>query len=203
MPKSHRTSLRKQLRLKRKTLTPAQQQLAATRAANNVSTQQLLRRHRHIAFYLASDGEIDPHDILTKAHKQSRQCYLPVISPLNTMWFVPYKPGDKLKKNRFGIYEPAKQYPRKKPWSLNLVFMPLVGFDRQGGRLGMGGGYYDQSFKFRHLTPAITAPRLLGLAHSCQELDSISLQSWDVRLSGIVTDEEVIDIKRSTANLRQ
>lgn len=197
MLQTNRASQRKQLRLKRNALTPAQQQLAATRAAKNVFTTRLIRRYRHIAFYLANDAEIDPQHILAQAHKQCRQCYLPVISPLNNMWFVPYKPGDKLKLNRFGIQEPAKRYPRKKPWSLDLVFMPLVGFDRQGGRLGMGGGYYDRSFEFRRRIPAMTAPRLLGLAHSCQEVDSINLQPWDVRLSGVVTDEEFIDAEHS------
>lgn len=188
MMPTHRANLRKQLRSKRNALSLSEQQLSAHRATKNVHSSGLLRRHRHIAFYLANDGEISPMALLTAAHQKNRHCYLPVISPLNTLWFVRYKPGDKLKKNRFGINEPAKRFPRQKAWALNLVFVPLVGFDRQGGRLGMGGGYYDRSFKRARMS----GPRLIGLAHYCQELASIDLQPWDVKLSGIVTDREVI-----------
>ncbi len=145
-----------------------------------------------MAFYLPNDGEINPLPLLMQAHQQKRQCYLPVLAPNNGLWFVRYRPGDALKRNRYGIPEPANKQQRRKAWALGIVFLPLVGFDRQGGRLGMGGGFYDRCFKNSKLIPAMQQPRLVGLAHQCQEVDLLEQESWDIPLPTIATDREII-----------
>ena len=66
--------------------------------------------------------------------------------------------------------------------------MPLVGFDRHGGRLGMGGGFYDRTFEFVRRVPALS-PRLIGLAHDIQRMNLLPVQPWDIPLQGIVTDQ--------------
>ena len=95
----------------------------------------------------------------------------------------------------YGIPEPSLKSAKTVPtWSLDLILMPLVGFDRQGNRLGMGGGYYDRTLAFVNGgIPA--APRLVGLAHSCQEVASIPSHSWDVAVEKIITDREIICVK--------
>lgn len=191
---SARQTLRQQLRHQRRSLSPQQQQCASLQLKDNINAAGIFRRHQHIAFYLASDGEIDPHRLLIQAQQQGRHCYLPVVAPGGNLWFVRYRPGDKLKNNRFGIPEPRNKQRRRKAWSLGLVFLPLVGFDRQGGRLGMGGGFYDRSFKNNLLIPAMKRPQLVGLAHHCQEVDSLTLASWDIPLAQIVTDRAVISV---------
>ncbi|MDC0524023.1 5-formyltetrahydrofolate cyclo-ligase [Porticoccaceae bacterium] len=77
------------------------------------------------------------------------------------------------------------------PQSLDVLFMPLVGFDRQGNRIGMGGGYYDRALAFmkEQENPSLT---LVGLAHSIQEVPQISSQSWDIPLHLIATEKELI-----------
>jgi 5-formyltetrahydrofolate cyclo-ligase len=190
-----RSTLRKQLRHKRQSLSPSQQRLASRQLAKTISRQGLLRKHQHIAFYWANDGEIDPALLLALAHRRHRHCYLPVLNANNSLRFIRYRPGDKLKNNRFGIPEPVNRQHTRKPWALDLVFLPLVGFDRQGGRLGMGGGFYDRTFKAQRLNPKLAASRLIGLAHQCQEVDLLAVKSWDVPLSAIVTDREHIQVR--------
>ncbi|MCP1363185.1 5-formyltetrahydrofolate cyclo-ligase, partial [Halomonas sp. BBD45] len=123
--------------------------------------------------------------------------YLPVLRPLsdNRLWFVHYHADTPMVANRFGIREPhtrhgahrARQLP---PWALDLVLLPLVGFDDDGNRMGMGGGFYDRSFAFvRYRRPR---PRLIGVAHDCQRVERLPVASWDVPLDAIVSDARVV-----------
>jgi 5-formyltetrahydrofolate cyclo-ligase len=93
-----------------------------------------------------------------------------------------------MKPNRFRIAEPVANSKRqRKVWALDLVLLPLVGFDEQGGRLGMGGGFYDRSLAYLQRRKNWHKPTLLGLAHECQKVDRLPLASWDVVLQGTVT----------------
>lgn len=189
-----RSTLRKHLRHTRRSLSPAQQHHAAQQLPKAVINQGLLNKHQKIAFYWPNDGEVDPSLLLTEAHKLNHHCYLPVLTTANSLDFFRYHPGDELKNNRFGIPEPVNRLQHCNPWELDLVFLPLVGFDRQGGRLGMGGGFYDRTFDITLNNLESSRPRLIGLAHSCQEIDSLPVESWDVPLSDIITEEEVIAV---------
>lgn len=195
MPELTRSQLRLQLRQLRRLLSPAQQVRAAAQLDRRLAGTGLLSRHRHIAFYLANDGEISPQQFLQRALRLGKRCYLPVLAPGNRLWFVRYRPGQRMVRNRFGIPEPARRTIRRPAWSLGLVLMPLVGFDRNGARLGMGGGFYDRSFSNATLLPRMKKPALVGLAHRCQELEQLAVESWDIPLSLIVTDEAVIKPK--------
>ena len=74
---------------------------------------------------------------------------------------------------------------------LDLVLMPLVGFDSTGSRLGMGGGFYDRSFAFLRRRQKWRKPNLIGAAFDCQKVEQIDGQSWDVPLSGVMTESGV------------
>jgi 5-formyltetrahydrofolate cyclo-ligase len=111
--------------------------------------------------------------------------------PGGTLLFARYHTGQTLIRNRYGIGEPVKSGRLRKGWSVNTVLLPLVGFDRCGGRLGMGGGYYDRSFR-RLATTGTGAPRLVGLAHRVQEVSLLPRERWDLDLSAVATDGEFI-----------
>ncbi len=187
-----RQQLRQSLRSRRRALSEQQQQIASQQLERQVSGAELFRRHQDIAFYLANDGEIDPLPLLLMAHQQNRRCYLPVVAG-DELWFVRYQPGDRLTPNRFGIPEPADNSQRIDAFELDMVFLPLVGFDRHGGRLGMGGGFYDRCFENSQLIPKMKQPHLVGLAHQCQEVELLEQESWDIPLPTIATDREVIN----------
>lgn len=186
--------LRTSLRQKRRALTPSQQQVAATSLLEHVTQQPWFVTGRRFAFFIASDGEIDPGPLLSLALAAGKSCFLPVLHPLrlNRLHFARYTPDTPLSPNRFGIPEPPlKRNVLAPAWSLDAIFMPLVGFDRQGHRLGMGGGFYDRTLAFtRHWPRAV--PRLVGLAHHIQEVASLPAQPWDIPLHAIVTDRGVI-----------
>ena len=112
------------------------------------------------------------------------------------MGFVPFPPGARLRANpnAYGIAEPvASATAAISPRNLDAVLMPVVGFDRQGNRLGMGAGYYDRAL--RHLQGGSRRwrrPRLVGLAFACQEVELIVPSTWDIPLDVVVTERGVI-----------
>jgi len=189
--KLSRSQLRKHLRQFRQSLSPEQQQRASEQLALNLLNNPDLYRARHIAIYLANDGEIDPHLYITMGRRKGIRFYLPVLHPVypGKLVFRPYDEGMKLTPNRFGIPEPAfSSDSRRPPWALDAVLFPLVGFDRKGGRLGMGGGFYDRTFAFSRIRPRL-APKLIGLAHDFQQVEQLPVEPWDIPLHSIVTDQ--------------
>lgn len=157
----------------------------------------IFRKSRNIAFYLSNDGEIDLLALIELAWKQKKRCYLPVLGSTHSrsLWFVPYTPGTPLYRNRFGIYEPVHQRSTRqfRVQSLDLIFMPLLAFDKQGNRLGMGGGFYDRSLAYLHQRRHWQKPHLVGAAFDFQKVDALDTQIWDVPLSGVVTDKELLN----------
>lgn len=186
-----RSELRKRLRQHRRALSVEKQQQAAEYLALNLLKNPDLHRARHIAIYLPNDGEIDPHVYLDIARRKGIRFYLPVLHPIHDgrLVFSPYYDGVELTANRFGIPEPAFSKGLARPaWALDAVLFPLVGFDEQGGRLGMGGGFYDRTFAFSRIRPRL-APKLIGLAHDFQKVKKLPIEPWDVPLHSVVTDK--------------
>jgi len=193
-----RSSLRKQLRNRRRALSHAQQQLAAQTLVKRLRSHPLFLRSQHVACYMAADGEMSLQRLMQTAQAMGKTCYLPVLHPLkkNTLWFCQYREGDALTSNRFGLAEPAFISKRITPNRLDLVLMPLVGFDRRGNRLGMGGGFYDRTFSFKQdETRHTRMPVLMGIAHSCQKVESLDCESWDIPLDYIATEKEIFEFK--------
>ncbi|VVQ34386.1 5-formyltetrahydrofolate cyclo-ligase [Pseudomonas fluorescens] len=187
-----RPQLRRMLRKARRALTPSQQRQAARGLYKQLAQHPLFRRARHISLYLPMDGEIDPRLLMRAAQRRGKATYLPVLSawPRTKMVFQRIRPGEKLKPNRFRIPEPRHNIARqRKVWALDLVLLPLVGFDDVGGRLGMGGGFYDRSLAYLARRKNWRKPTLLGLAHECQKVQRLAQASWDVPLQGTVTDK--------------
>ena len=188
-----RPQLRRMLRKARRELTPSEQRKAAQGLYRQLAQHPLFRRAKHISLYLPTDGEIDPRLLLRAAQRRGKATYLPVLSawPRTKMVFQRVRPGDKLLPNRFRILEPRVNANRQRPvWALDLVLLPLVGFDDVGGRLGMGGGFYDRSLAYLARRQSWRKPTLLGLAHECQKVERLAQASWDVPLAGTVTDKQ-------------
>ena len=188
-----RPQLRRMLRNARRALTPSEQRQAAQGLYRQLAQHPLFRRAKHISLYLPTDGEIDPRLLLRAAQRRGKATYLPVLSawPRTKMVFQRVRPGDKLLPNRFRILEPRVNAQRQRQvWALDLVLLPLVGFDDAGGRLGMGGGFYDRSLAYLARRQSWRKPTLLGLAHECQKVESLAQASWDVPLQGTVSDKQ-------------
>ncbi len=185
---AQRQALRRLLRARRRALSIYQQRLAARRLSIHLWRQHELRQARRIALYWPADGEISPLLFARQAQRRAQQVFLPVLAhfPQPHLRFALWRPGLRLHANRFGIPEPKN---RRLHWAreMDVILLPLVGFDAHGGRLGMGGGFYDRTLAFKHDRPA-AGPVLFGLAHSGQRLARLEQAPWDIPLQAVVSD---------------
>ena len=193
-----RNKLRQQMRRLRQALTLEQREAYAASLMDHLQRCRVFRNSQRIAFYLANDGEMDLQPLINIAWQSGKQCYLPVLGLRHTskLWFVPYQPDSKLINNRFGILEPqhAARVRQFKARELDLVFMPLVAFDQQGNRLGMGGGFYDRTLGFLRHHRRWHHPRLIGTAYSFQHVETIQHETWDVPMHAVATEDGLLNL---------
>jgi 5-formyltetrahydrofolate cyclo-ligase len=183
--------LRQQLRRARRALPSRQRALATDAALDRV---RRLPRYLHaacIALYAGADGEICPLPLVKHAIDLGKTACLPVLHPFRDgqLLFCTWRHGDRLRRNRFGIAEPVPTARNLiSARQLDLVITPLLGFDDQGHRLGMGGGFYDRTFAFLRRHSRLQRPFMLGLAYEFQKVEALHTQPWDVPLNAVVTD---------------
>lgn len=193
MPPEETTDLlRTQLGRARSGLCEHERTAAAASAADRAVKLRQYLNARRVAGFFGSKGELDPMPLLHSAAYAGRECYLPVLHPFKSgcLWFCRWIPGEPLRLNRYGIPEPST--PSRHVIAarhLDLVIVPLLGFDTAGHRIGMGGGYYDRTLSFKRYRSVIRKPYLLGFAHEVQRVENIAPAPWDVTLDAIVTNE--------------
>ena len=180
-----RLALRRRHRAARRGLSASQQRWHAEAVRRFFLASPLAWRSRRIAAYLGIDGEVDLRPLLGSLQRMGKVQALPVVEGNNRMSFFAHRSGAPLTRNRFGIEEPAPGAPWLNTRALDLVLAPLVAFDEQGNRLGMGGGFYDRHFG---RLPERLRPLLVGVAHEVQRADTLPAAPWDVPLDGILTE---------------
>lgn len=187
-----RQSIRKDIRDKRRQLTEVFQQQSGVDLVTQSQNLHHLSEAQHIALYLSSDGELDTQPLIHQLWQQGKSVYLPVIHPFSSghLLFLRYQPDTEMVLNRYQISEPKLKKDLIIPTAqLDIIFTPLVAFDSQGQRLGMGGGYYDRTLSKWFKTGIGATP--IGLAHDCQYVDSLPSEAWDIPLSKIMTPTKI------------
>lgn len=192
-----RADIRKQIRRQRQQLSEAQRHAATLAITNNLARTPLFRQSSRIAGFIANDGEPSLEPLMQLAWARRKTWHLPIIGlpNLNHLWFGRYDEGDELILNRYGIPEPTIALHHTTPsCGLDLVLMPLVAFDTDGNRLGMGKGYYDRTLKFLRHRRHWRKPRLVGIAYEFQKMEQLPQQPWDIPLDAIVTEQAVYNV---------
>jgi 5-formyltetrahydrofolate cyclo-ligase len=181
-PASTKTQLREQLRRERILLGEDQRAVAALAVARNAAGLPLWGRSRRVAIYLAADGEVGTEPLQANCLQEGKSIYLPAIRNDLGLDFALWAEGEPLVTNRFGIPEPGPGAPRLAAGELDIIFMPLVGWDRAGRRLGMGGGFYDRTLA------GVEGPLKVGLAYDRQRVERIPAEPWDISLEFVATE---------------
>jgi len=183
--------IRQKLRTQRAELSQDLFNSMSASIAQHVRESDAFKNANKIGFYHSVRGEADPSSLKT----EDQHFFLPVLSKNldEGLVFIELNEETEFKNNKFSIPEPVYDETKIVAGNtLDLVLVPLLGFDRNGHRLGMGGGFYDRCFAFKKLNN--TKPLLMGYAYDFQEIDSLEPESWDVDLDMIATESGLISV---------
>lgn len=187
-----RRSLRAELSARRRAVSPAERAAAADLAARHADRVLHLTAGQRVAIYCALPSELDSAPLIALARRRGCRVYLPRIDRRRASRLMRFiQMGGPLKRNRLGIGEPEGTVGIGARW-LDLVFLPLVGFDARGLRLGSGGGFYDRAFAYRQLRACWRKPHLVGFGYSFQKVERLTAAPHDVLMDAVVTDEGFI-----------
>ena len=162
--------------------------------ANSRINEKFIRSHefsaaRTVACYLPMDDEVDPSRIIERAWCAKKRVFCPVIEKNGSMVFRKLDRDTMLHRNYYGLWEPVNGVTISSR-SLDLVVTPLVAFDTNNNRIGMGGGFFDRSFAFLKHKQRWLRPKLIGLAYACQKVEEIETNPWDIRLYSVISDAD-------------
>lgn len=180
--------LRQQIRKKRQALSEDHQVVAQRNVLEKLRKLPEMCCAENIAIYYSSetDGELRTSEIIKYLWSRHKNVYLPRVVPgcQGIMAFYSYTPYSVLIKNKYGLWEPDPEKERHAEVSdLDIIITPLVAFDKDNHRLGMGGGFYDRilaGWKEKQ------KPLPVGIAHSCQRVERIDVQEWDISLDRVI-----------------
>lgn len=190
-----KNEIRRRIRRQRRALSLDDRNRAAARITAVLGGLNVFAAARRVAIFAASDGEIDLGPA-TRRHP-GKHYYLPVVPPpgRRRLRFARVGPKTSFRRNRYGILEPdVPIHALATALELDLVLAPLVAFDRRGGRLGMGGGYYDATFAFLASRSCWHDPKMVGVAFAFQEVPHVEREPWDIPLSAVVTERGVVRV---------
>lgn len=181
---SPKATLRARYRARRSKLDRSQRRAWTAELNRHLLSAAPVAAARRVAAYLAFDGEPDIRFTLTQLHRRGVAVMLPVVPDHDQgeLSFHSWNPATPLRANRFGVAEPRGTESMNVARA-DVVLLPLVAFDRSGGRLGMGAGWYDRS-----LAGAGACPLRVGVGWSVQEADALPRDDWDVPLHAVATE---------------
>mgnify|MGYP001052189558 CR=1 FL=1 len=184
--------LRLAMKARRATLSETAISETSNAIAKNLWRLPEMRRARRIGVYLAAFGEVDCQPFIDRAWLRGKRTFAPILRR-NSLLYAPLRNGSVVTKNRYSIFEPVcDRRQLVTTHNLDIVLVPLVAFDSNLNRLGMGGGYYDRSFAFSKTRQHWKKPRLVGVGYSFQHTAAISTEPWDVPLDRVVTEKECL-----------
>ena len=182
------TALRSDARAARAGLSSFEREQASKKIADIVMRSSWFRRSRFVACYLPMREEVDTWTIIERAWRMKKRVFAPLIEKNLGMQFCELTAESMLVFNRYGLPEP-QEGTIIAPRALDIVIAPVVAFDDDGNRVGMGGGYFDRTFSFLGKRRYLFHPKLIGLAFSCQRVEKIAPNPWDIPVFRVINEK--------------
>lgn len=171
----------------RRSMSREQRDTASKKINSKIVHSREFTAAESVACYLPMRDEVDPSHIIERAWRANKRVFCPVIGKKRSMVFQQLERDTTVIRNSYGLWEPVDSETIS-PNHLDLVVTPLVAFDKDNNRIGMGGGYFDRCFSFLRCRRHWISPKLVGVAFACQQVDQIDPNPWDIRLHSVCSD---------------
>lgn len=191
-----KAALRREMRARRAALAAASSD-AGERLAEAFVVRGVWPRASVVAGFYPIKDEINPRPLMRHFQARGYTLALPRIDVEGHMSFCACILDAPLAAGPFGTQQPGPDAPEVFP---DLILAPLLAFDRQGGRLGYGGGFYDRALDYlRSVNQSNENPlQVWGVAFSAQEVARVPTEPHDQRLDAVLTEQGVVEIRKNT-----
>jgi 5-formyltetrahydrofolate cyclo-ligase len=196
VPISSPDSEKKRLRLTMKARLESistQEALAAGEAiSNRLAGWSSWRSSPVVALFATLPGEVDTQPLIELARRDGKQVLFPRILARRQIEFAVVEETGSLRPGRYGVLEPDQRCRAHELHAHTIVFVPGVAFDRRGGRLGRGAGYYDRVIAGCEKSSG--RPQFIGVGFDSQVLEAVPTNSLDMRMDGVVTETGLFEV---------
>ncbi len=193
--REEKRALRRSMTAKRDALTPEERAQRAAQAAELALELPQIQAAKIVAGFVSTRSEIDTAPLLQALRQRGVQVVLPRVSaellPPRLRFHRVDDPSE-LVFGIFGLLEPGPGQPEVAPHNIDVFLVPGLAFDERGGRVGYGGGYYDELAAYVRAHPDATTARFVGFGFDFQLVEACPTGEWDVPLDCVVTDERIV-----------
>ena len=180
-------NLRTDARKARRSMTARERARASRQITDRFLNSRYFMASDTIGCYVSSWDEVDTSAIIERAWCAKKRIFLPVTGARRIMRFRETLPETELAVNDFGLWEPVSGSSIDVS-ELDVVVTPLLAFDSQRNRIGMGGGFFDSTFAFLRDRRNWLRPKLIGIAFECQRVPEIVPNPWDIPVFRVYTE---------------
>ena len=181
-------ALRLDMRAKRRALDKDTVKKASAEISRRFFTLDAVKKAENICVFLSAFNEPDTTEIIERLLQSGKKVSAPVSdTETNTLSLFCIENTKELNKGAYGILEPSKSKPVEIN-DIDVILVPGLAFDRHGGRMGFGAGYYDRLL-------AKTRAVKIGLCYDFQRMDNIPSEEHDIAMNYIITEKEILEIR--------
>jgi 5-formyltetrahydrofolate cyclo-ligase len=188
--KQAKRALRRRILERRDAIDTSERAERSARIASRLRSLPEVERARTVMAFWSFGSEVETGPLIRALHEAGTRVALPRIQGRDVA-AVDYAPGDPVAPTGFGAMEPTGGEVLE-PGDVDLVIVPGVAFDRAGGRVGYGGGFYDRFL--RRTRPEVPA---IAIAFADQIAERVPAGRADRRVDAVVTEDEVIRCRTS------
>ncbi len=182
-------AIRKDIFKKREALTDQYRQEAENKIYEKIFSLPEFQEAETIMIYYSTEDEFNTMPIIERAWKDGKQVGSPRVFPKRVIEAMELTPATEFEESKFGIKEPVKETPIIAPEDIDLIIMPCVSSNRDGERVGYGGGYYD-----RFLERAENALLVLPY-YSKLETQDIPMEEHDKKIDIVIFEDGIYDTR--------
>ena len=153
-----------------------------------------------IFIYVSYNSELDTKEIINKALEEGKRIFVPRTEyKTKSMDAVKITSLDDLQESGYGILEPSIDEEAIDPNKLDLIVVPGVAFDKCGGRIGYGAGYYDRYFK-KITNENLDKIKKVVLAYDLQIIEHVPMNEFDVFIDYIISEKQSVNCRTEKRN---